>query len=112
MTKARIRASAGYPKPATDAARPHVDVAVAAEEVRIGEEQFVEALFQYGGDFRVMFVAESAVPNGAIDDEEADRVIVITLFQIPAIAGMIGGDPEQVALEEFAIDFIALQLEP
>jgi hypothetical protein len=55
-----------------------------------------------------VLVAEGAVPDGAVNNEQADGVIVVGLLQIPAVAGVVGGDPQQVAFEQFVIDGIAV----
>ena len=56
-----------------------------------------------------MLVAKSAVPDRSIDHEEADRIVIVALFQIPAVARVIGGDPKQVALEQVVVNLVPLR---
>ena len=58
-----------------------------------------------------MLAAESLAPDGAVDHKETNRVVVVTLLEIPAVPGMVRRDPHQVALEQIVVDGVAVFLE-
>ena len=105
------RETARDPQAVADAPRPHVDVAVSAEEVCVGLHQVLEARLQHVDDFWVVFVAERPAPDRPIHYEEADRVVVVGLLQVPSVAGVVGGNPQEVALQQFIVYRIAVQFQ-
>ena len=107
----RRREAARNPGSIADAPCPHVDEAVAPEKVGVGLKQFREAFFEHAGDFRIVLAAESLAPDGAVDHKKTDRVVVVALLQVPAVACMVRGDPHQVALQQIVVDGVAMLLE-
>ena len=78
--------AAGDPGSVTDAPGPHIDIPVPGKEVAIGLHEFLGRSFNGLGDLRIVFIAKGPVPDGTVYNKETDGVIVIRLFQIPAIA--------------------------
>src|ERR1035441_8340301 len=64
-----------------------------------------------GGNFGIMFIAESAVPDCSVNHKQADGVVIVALLQVPSIPRMIGGNPQKMALQQFVIDLISVLLQ-
>lgn len=91
-----------------DAAAPHQHLAVAGKEEGVGAHQLVALALEEGGDLGLVLIAVGTAPNGRVEVEDPDVVVVEVEVAEPALAGVEGEEGIMVRSGESFVHRVAV----